>query len=117
MDIIAFGGGDKHSLKLSQSRPLLGGKLTANYDFQSFAYHFNADFISLESATEVLTNPETRHEVGIQYSRPVSKSLTLDTILLLRKKNSKVTDLYTDISGPARFNAQDEAKSAPLGRN
>jgi len=104
IDIPQRGGGWGHHEKFSHSRPFLGGKLSFNGDYQPIDYDLPAAYIQDGNADpEHMGLVEVTSELGMQYERPITKTLKMDLNLLRRHDREYIDDiLYLD-DGDAHY--------------
>ena len=94
------GGGVGNQIKLDHSRPLLGGKLSINSNYNPIYYDFDALYGGgPNDGVEHLDYKEVQSELGLQYERKLSKNWSLDLNALRRHDRESQDDVYTDPSG------------------
>jgi hypothetical protein len=97
------GGGRDDNYKFSQSRPLLGGRLAIAYGYNPNHYRFDAQFRDTDLAIQRYEDESTNHELSFQYEKNLAPKIKLENTLLLRRENKFESDIYTDSTGPSRF--------------
>lgn len=106
INIPQYGGGWGHEEKFSHSRPFLGGKLSFNGDYNPIDYDLNAAYDQDgEHNPEHLEVKEVSSELGMQYERPITKTLKMDVNLLRRHDREYDDDLLTWDTGDAHYSA------------
>ena len=105
-DIPQKGGGWGHQEKIDYSRPFLGGKLSFNGNYNPIDYDMNAAYITDgDRAPEHLDIKQMPSDLGLQYERPLTKSLTLDLNALRRYERDSTDDVITDIGTRSEYKA------------
>ncbi|ESQ74482.1 TonB-dependent siderophore receptor [Asticcacaulis sp. AC402] len=111
MVIDQVAGGSGHSERFTHSRPLLGGKVTLNGSLSPIDYEYDAVFVKDSStANEHLDLQETEGELGLQFERKLTKTLSLDVNLLYRFDDETLDDVYTDGPDTSRYISKAEER-------
>ena len=95
-------GGRGSQAKVDYTRPFLGGKLSFNGFYNPIYYTQRIFYSDATQAYEHFNLNETVSEWGVQYERPLSKTVTLDLNVLQHSDRQNTVDVYTDASGVSR---------------
>ncbi|MBW8880060.1 MAG: outer membrane beta-barrel protein [Asticcacaulis sp.] len=88
-------GGTGHQEKLTHSRPFLGGKLSFNGNYNPINYDLDAAYIQDgKTSPEHMDLKEIASEMGVQYERPLTKTLKMDLNYLRRYDRLSIYDVY-----------------------
>lgn len=105
MYIDQIAGGSGNLIKVEHSRPFLGGKLAFNGNYNPIYYDFDAVYDSTVDGVEHLDFKEIDSEIGLQWERKLTKSLTLELNALSTHERESQDDLYTEPGYEARYTA------------
>ncbi len=94
-------GGSGTQAKVDYTQPFLGGKLSFNGFYNPIYYTNRIIYTGATQAYEHVNFNEFVSEWGVQYERPLTKTLTLDLNLLQHYDRQNTTDVYTDDTGPS----------------
>ncbi|ESQ83801.1 hypothetical protein AEAC466_11580 [Asticcacaulis sp. AC466] len=98
------GRGTGHAEKFDHSRPFLGGKLSFNANYNPIYYDLNADYIrDGVSSPEHMDLKETESEIGLQYERKLTKTVSLDLNMLRRYDRESIEDIYRETDYSALY--------------
>jgi hypothetical protein len=92
-------GGRGNQAKIDYSRPFLGGKLSFNGFYNPIYYTQRIVYTGATRAYEHFNLNETVSEWGVQYERPLGKTVTLDLNVLQHYDRQNSVDVYTDAGG------------------
>jgi len=95
-------GGRGNQAKIDYTRPFLGGKLSFNGFYNPIYYTQRIFYTDATQAYEHFNLNETVSEWGVQYERPLTKTLTVDLNVLQHYDRQNSVDVYTDASGVSR---------------
>ncbi|ESQ89120.1 hypothetical protein ABAC460_13705 [Asticcacaulis sp. AC460] len=103
------GGGSGHAERFTHARPLFGGKITLNGSLNPIDYEYDARYIrDASTAKEHLDLQETEGELGLQFERKLTKTLSMDINLLHRMDDETLDDIYTDGPDTSRYVSKSE---------
>lgn len=105
MYIDQVGGGWGNLVKVEHSRPFAGGKLAFNGSYNPIYYDMDAMYDSADDGLEHLDYKEIDSEIGLQWERKLTKSLTLELNALRTHERESQTDLYTEPGFEATYTA------------
>ncbi len=98
------GRGIGNQAKFDHSRPFLGGKLSFNANYNPIYYDLNAAYIrDGVPSPEHLDLKEVTSEIGLQYERKLTKTLSMDVNLLRRYDRESQEDIYRETAYSALY--------------
>ena len=95
-------GGRGSQAKIDYTRPFLGGKLSFNGFYNPVYYTNRIVYTDATQAYEHVNLDETVSEWGVQFERPLTKTLTFDLNVLQHYDRQNTVDAYTDDTGVSR---------------
>ena len=94
-------GGSGSQAKVDYSQPFFGGKLSFNGFYNPIYYTNRIIYSGATQAYEHYNLNEFVSEWGVQYERPLTKTVTVDINVLQHYDRQNTVDVYTDATGPS----------------